>query len=159
MGTSQETAGSQPAREPLHSLVYVSSAVEEVTANKLGYLLQRAKARNLLHGVTGVLLFDAGNFMQYIEGPQAGLAEIYRHIKRDPLHTGIIELCVERNLSRSFGNWAMGARVFNAPELAGSILDDDALEQRLGELRESGNAAATLLRGFWRRGQHLNSVG
>jgi len=159
MGRSQETAGSEPARESLHSLVYVSSAVEEITADKLSHLLRRAKARNLVHGVTGVLLFDAGNFMQYIEGPQAGLAEIYRHIKRDRLHAGIIELSVERNLSRSFGNWALGARVFNAPELAGSILDDGALERRLGELQESGNAAATLLRGFWRRGRHLGSVG
>lgn len=144
--------------EQLHSLVYVSSAVEPVTVEKLAYLLRRAQARNLAHDVTGVLLFDAGNFMQYIEGPREGLVEVYRHIKRDPMHAGIIELCSEQSASRSFADWAMGVRVFNAPDLAGSFLDAPALEQRLAEVPEAGSAGAALLRGFWRRGQHLDRV-
>ncbi len=51
----------------LYNLVYVSSAVRPPTEAELRHLLQRAQERNRTQGVTGVLLFDAGNFMQYIE--------------------------------------------------------------------------------------------
>ena len=98
--------------ESLESLVYVSSAVQAVDDAELLHLLERARVRNTRCEVTGLLLFDAGNFMQYIEGPPNGLSEVYTHIKQDPLHTGLIELCRETPSHRAFGKWAMVARVF-----------------------------------------------
>ena len=51
----------------LESLVYVSSAVRLLNLEEIGYLLRRARERNTEYGITGVLLYVGGNFMQYIE--------------------------------------------------------------------------------------------
>ena len=53
----------------LDSLVYVSSAVKLLRPEEIEYLLTRARERNEEYGITGVLLYIGGNFMQYIEGP------------------------------------------------------------------------------------------
>lgn len=139
----------------LHSLVYVSSATRTPQETDLQHLLQRARERNLQCGVTGVLLFDDGNFMQYIEGPPDGLAEVYRHIERDPLHSGIIELCRQVSGVRLFKDWLMGVRVMNSPQLNGEFLTDSDLESRFNDdmADGAGSASVVLLQGFWLRGR------
>jgi len=143
----------------LHSLVYVSSSARPVTDADLQHLLQRAQKRNGSCGVTGVLLFDAGNFMQYIEGPQEGLSTVYGHIRRDPLHTGIIELCNEAPAARAFEDWAMGAQMLDAAPGEGPWLVDSALEHRFKVGAVATGAAAALLQGFWHRGRRRLSRG
>lgn len=139
---------------PLHSLVYVSSANGDVTDDCLRHLLERAQARNALHAVTGLLLYDSGNFMQYIEGPADGLSIVYGHIQRDPLHTGIIELCWEEPTERAFIGWSMRARVLNAPWVGTPWQNHQDIDDRMATLATEENAGAALLRGFWQRGQH-----
>jgi hypothetical protein len=53
--------------ETLQALTCVSSARGPMTGAGLQNLLQRARANNRREGVTGVLLYADGNFMQYIE--------------------------------------------------------------------------------------------
>lgn len=137
----------------LDSLVYVSTAVESITDDSLSHLLERAQDRNRRCHITGVLLFDSGNFMQYIEGPANGLEEIYGQIVRDPLHSGIIQLCHEHPTARFFSDWAMGIRVVNCPALSEGRWKNDPFEARLGLVPESASAAVALLRGFWNRSQ------
>lgn len=139
--------------ESLESLVYVSSAVQPVNEAQLLHLLERARSRNKRCNVTGLLLFDAGNFMQYIEGPHAGLSEVYERIKRDNLHTGIIELSREQKSHRAFGDWAMAASVF---ELDGQVRDatfDTDHGFNFNTLSTVQGSAGILLRGFWQRNQ------
>ena len=94
--------------------------------------------------------------MQYIEGPREGLDEVYRHIRRDPLHSGIIELCHQEIDERVFEGWSMGVRVMNAPDLEGEWCSDPALEKRFCDeaLGCTGSSASVLLQGFWQRGRH-----
>jgi hypothetical protein len=137
----------------LESLVYVSSAVHSLGDAQLCHLLERARARNQRCGVTGLLMFDAGNFMQYIEGPPAGLFEVYEQIKRDPLHTGLIELCREPISQRAFGDWAMASRVFEPVGNVRSDVFDADQGFSLNALADAHASARILLRGFWQRGQ------
>ena len=138
---------------PLESLVYVSSAVQSVGDAQLLHLLERARLRNTRCEVTGLLLFDAGNFMQYIEGPPSGLSEVYEHIKRDPLHTGLIELCRERPAQRAFGKWAMVARVFEPGGRIRNVISDTDQDFDFNSLSNAHGSAGILLKGFWERSQ------
>ena len=139
--------------ESLESLVYVSSAVQSVSDPDLLHLLERARVRNTRCEVTGLLLFDAGNFMQYIEGPPNGLSEVYAHIKRDPHHTGLIELCRETPSHRAFGKWAMVARVFEPSGHVRNVTSDADQGVNLNSLSHAHGSAGILLKGFWKRSQ------
>ena len=75
----------------LHALVYVSTARHRLSLDEIDHLLERARVRNEREGVTGVLLYNDGNFMQYLEGPAAGMSVVYAAIQRDALHAGLIE--------------------------------------------------------------------
>lgn len=79
----------------LQALVYVSTATHLLTQTEIDYLLDHAQARNSQESITGLLLYNDGNFLQYLEGPPAQLSKIYEIIKADPLHKGIIELLRE----------------------------------------------------------------
>ncbi len=139
--------------ESLESLVYVSSAVQSVSEVRLRHLLERARSRNQRCDVTGLLLFDAGNFMQYIEGPHAGLSEVYEHIKRDDLHTGLIELCREQTSQRAFGDWAMAASVFELGGQRRNVIFETDQGFNFNSLSAAHGSAGILLRGFWQRNQ------
>ncbi|WP_367846661.1 BLUF domain-containing protein [Rhodoferax sp. WC2427] len=92
----------------LLSLVYVSSARLPLGEPALEQLLCKARDRNQQNALTGVLLYNGGNFMQYLEGPAPALQETYRRIARDPLHENVIELLLEPIAERSYSRWDMG---------------------------------------------------
>jgi hypothetical protein len=70
----------------LTAVVYVSSAVDQLSDDNINYLLAKARERNLEHNITCLLLLIGGNFMQYIEGPADELELIYKIIQEDPMH-------------------------------------------------------------------------
>lgn len=76
----------------LHRAVYMSAAAGVLTGFDLDRILLRAKAANPSHGVTGLLLFHEGAFLQAIEGPQAGVTTLMQRIRRDRRHTNLITL-------------------------------------------------------------------
>ena len=84
----------------LHRLIYLSSAVGVLRADELDRILLRSKAWNGGAGITGLLLFHEGSFLQMIEGPTAGVTSLLQKIRRDRRHSGIIMLqsgpCAER---------------------------------------------------------------
>jgi hypothetical protein len=91
--------------------------------------------------------------MQYIEGPPAGLDDVYDHIRKDPLHTGLIELCRETIPHRAFGGWAMAAKVFEVSASGPLAWADSEQAEALQLLGLAHGAAGILLRGFWQRSQ------
>ncbi len=91
----------------LHAIIYVSSAVHVPAPHEIEHLLRRARERNARAGVTGLLLNDAGHFMQYIEGPPEALLPIYDIILADPLHHRIRELMSDSIGEREFDGWTM----------------------------------------------------
>ena len=136
----------------LQALVYVSSAKRLLSADELTHLLECARERNAKEKVTGVLLYSHGKFMQYLEGPAAGLNTVYEVIKADAKHEGIIELVREAIPSREFADWSMAFRDIRAYGMASPPGIDDALSaaRPLGEPADS--AARILLTKFWNKG-------
>lgn len=94
--------------ENLYCIVYVSTASSIMTDNQLQTLLTAAIKFNNLKHVTGVLLYNDGNFFQYIEGAKSALELVYSRIKNSQEHGDIIELLNQEISARVFPNWQMG---------------------------------------------------
>ena len=136
----------------LDSLVYVSSAVRLLNFEEIAYLLKRARERNKEHGITGVLLYIGGNFMQYIEGPKDNLDTIYKIIQKDDKHTGLILVSRETIESRQFGDWSMAFQTKDVEGYVGSSSDRKLIEMILELPNDNPSTARIVLHSFWDRG-------
>jgi hypothetical protein len=95
-------------------LVYVSSAVKPFAESELLELLAKSVENNLNLGLTGMLLYKDGNFMQVLEGEEATVRALYTKIRRDPRHRGLLTLLEGPLKERQFPDWSMGFRNLNA---------------------------------------------
>ena len=133
------------------SLVYVSSAVRPLSLDEIHHLLKRARERNKEYGITGVLLYIGGNFMQYIEGPKDSLDVIYTIIREDEQHTGIILVSREAIGDRQFGDWSMAYQTKDVEGYVGSPSERKLIEMILELPNDNPSTARILLHGFWER--------
>jgi hypothetical protein len=91
----------------LHRIVYMSTAVGVLRAEELDRIYLRAKSSNAGAGITGLLLFYEGAFLQVIEGPTAGVMSLAERIRRDRRHSGLITLEAGPITERGFPEAAM----------------------------------------------------
>ena len=94
----------------ISQIVYVSSASRAFTKPELQALLEEIRQRNTELGVTGMLLYKDGNFMQVLEGEQEVLARLLTIIERDSRHRGFLVLLRASFEERLFPDWSMGFR-------------------------------------------------
>lgn len=130
----------------LQQLIYTSSAVKEFTETQLSFLLLNARKTNQGLGVTGILLHDAGAFLQVLEGEAAAVEALYHRIARDPRHTRVSKVLTLEIATRSFGEWSMAfvATTTIATSLPGY---SDFLQHRNDPTR-AGDLAAKLVLQF-----------
>lgn len=88
-------------------LLYVSRAVDK-DPKAIEGILEAARQHNVAHGITGVLCFGGGIFLQAIEGGRAAVNALYAHIVADPRHSDVVLLHYEEISERRFGGWTMG---------------------------------------------------
>lgn len=91
-------------------LIYSSHAKREMTVQDLEHILAVSRARNALVGITGLLMYRDGKFLQCLEGDAAAVRDTYARILRDPRHHRAVHLMEERAEQRSFPDWAMEFR-------------------------------------------------
>jgi hypothetical protein len=89
-------------------LLYASRAVPAVDHEELIAILKKSKSNNPLLGVTGVLCFSEGIFLQVLEGGRAAVNQLYNRIAADSRHTSVQLLCYEEIGERRFAGWSMG---------------------------------------------------
>ena len=107
-----------PTPMTLIRLIYVSTARREASTAELDDILASAVRHNEADGVTGMLLYSEGGFMQVLEGEEATVEETFRRVERDPRHTDVFVLERTPVAERSFGRWSMGFRRIGATEAA-----------------------------------------
>lgn len=96
--------------EELCALVYLSSCNSSMTDEGLEMLLRQARSDNETNKITGMLIYNDGNFIQYFEGPERKVHELFDNIKDDPRHTSVTRLDSAKIDTRVFGDWWMGYR-------------------------------------------------
>jgi hypothetical protein len=97
-------------------LVYVSSAVRPFSQSELVELLAKSHENNAPLGVTGMLLYKDGNFMQVLEGEEEVVRTLYARIGLDPRHRGLLTILQGPLAERQFLDWSMGFRDLNAAD-------------------------------------------
>jgi hypothetical protein len=97
----------------MYSLTFVSSAVKPFTIEELHELLELCTRNNLRDGITGMMLYKDGNFMQVFEGEQAVVTATYERMVKDTRHSGMITLQEGHLGARQFPGWSMGFKNLN----------------------------------------------
>lgn len=88
-------------------LLYASRAVD-ASPEAIEAILAQSRQYNPANGITGVLCYGGGLFLQCIEGGRAQVNDLYGHIVRDARHKDVTLLCYDEILERRFGGWSMG---------------------------------------------------
>jgi len=89
-------------------LLYASRAVPAIDQEELVAILRKSKTNNPALGVTGVLCFSEGIFLQVLEGGRSPVNKLYQRIASDSRHTDVELLCYEEIGERRFAGWSMG---------------------------------------------------
>lgn len=123
-------------------LLYASRAVD-TTASAIETILATSRQHNPECGITGILCYGGGIFLQAIEGGRMAVSELYGHIQRDPRHKDVVLLHYEEIQERRFGGWTMGQ--VNMSKINASILLKYAEKPVLDPYSVSGRVSLALL--------------
>ncbi len=88
-------------------LLYASRVVDD-SPETIEAILTRSRQFNPSTGITGILCYGGGIFLQAIEGGRNAVSELYGHIQKDARHKDVVLLHYEEISERRFGGWTMG---------------------------------------------------
>ena len=123
-------------------LLYASRAIDAESAGIEGILAQSRQGNPGL-GITGILCYGGGIFLQAIEGGRSAVSDLYGHIQRDPRHKDVVLLHYEDISERRFSGWTMGQ--VNMSKINASILLKYAEKPELDPYSVSGKVSLALL--------------
>ena len=98
---------SQSEETDLHFLVYVSSAVRRLSQAQLLDLLKLSRTNNEARGLTGMLLYRDGLYLQMMEGSRHEITRLLIKLRHDTRHTDIRILKQGVLEKRLFPEWSM----------------------------------------------------
>jgi hypothetical protein len=92
----------------MHRIIYLSSGIKIFSDQEINELLKISRVNNQKNGITGLLLYSDGNFMQILEGEKEAVESTYNKILNDSRHKNIIQIVNESVENRNFSEWKMG---------------------------------------------------
>lgn len=140
MSAHHPAAGDEPRSglagpPPLYNLVYCSRAAAGVNPAVVDQIVATAQRMNPQHGITGMLVFGAGVFFQWLEGPRSSVLALMALIKADARHHDVIQLTASEEVrERVFPDWAM--------ELVGAEHVREVLQDAHGSATDAQSQAA-----------------
>lgn len=102
-----QTANLVSPANVMSSLLYRSIALQPPTDFELGKLIRASQRRNRALGITGMLVYEEGHYLQSLEGPPDAMEEVWTSIRRDPRHCSIEVLKKTLIPGRMFAGWDM----------------------------------------------------
>jgi len=105
----------------MRQLLYVSHTSPDLTVAELDNMLTTSRRNNAMLGITGLLLYIEGGFLQILEGDERPLRELYTRVAADRRHWDV-RLMLDREVpARAFVGWNMGFErpAMDDPETAG----------------------------------------
>lgn len=123
-------------------LLYASRAMDP-SEDAIESILAQSRQFNPTCGITGILCYGGGVFLQAIEGGRGPVNELYSHIVRDLRHKDVVLLHYQEISERRFGGWSMGK--VNMSRINASILLKYAERPELDPYSVSGSVSLALL--------------
>jgi hypothetical protein len=91
-------------------VVCASTASHLLTKAELQEMLEETRETNAKVGITGILLYEGGSFLQVLEGDQDAVMRLASRIKEHHRHKDFQILLRGTSEHRLFPNWSMGFR-------------------------------------------------
>lgn len=101
----------------LYQVLYLSNAQHLLSDDELDVLLDQARSRNAQNGLTGMLVYHDGSFIQILEGEKPVVQKVLNSILNDSRHDNIIVVDEQEISHRSFPDWGMAYKKITQPEL------------------------------------------
>jgi hypothetical protein len=92
----------------MYYIIYLSAAVNLPDENELMSILSVSRRNNALKGLTGILLYGNGQFIQLLEGEKVNVQQTFEKIGDDKRHKGITLVASGEIKSKIFPDWSMG---------------------------------------------------
>ncbi|MEM1087130.1 MAG: BLUF domain-containing protein [Pseudomonadota bacterium] len=94
----------------LERLIYVSEATPGMSDRRIQNIVNISHVHNQLANITGLLVHDAGYFLQILEGEPHEVEATYSRIAKDPRHQNCQLILAQPITQRAFPRWLMGFR-------------------------------------------------
>lgn len=95
----------------LYSICYFSTANASLSDTDFKNLFDNIIKKNAANNITGVLVFDGGNFMQILEGSKIDVIDTYNKIAKDERHHTIIKVAESDYPDRIFAKYDYGFKI------------------------------------------------
>jgi hypothetical protein len=101
-----------------YRLIYTSKASDKFVAADISHIVKSAQAHNKRIGVTGLLMFIEDGFIQYLEGNEEDVLNVYHNIiVKDKRHKNLKIILQGNSLKRDFDSWNMGLKIITNEDL------------------------------------------
>ena len=105
----------------MEQLVYRSIEAHPLGVSGLAKLTLNSGRKNHAKGITGILAYHNGEFVQVLEGDSTILDDLYMKIYADPRHRDVTLLRRHEIKHRDFTEWSMSLIIYENPLARGSI--------------------------------------
>jgi hypothetical protein len=92
----------------IRRLIYLSRATGPITEDDLDQILEASRRNNGAVGISGLLLYHDGTFLQCLEGEKPDVLATLSRIHVDKRHRGIRVILDQEEEHRLFPDWEMG---------------------------------------------------
>ncbi|WP_417411057.1 BLUF domain-containing protein [Hoeflea sp.] len=89
-------------------MLYVSGASAPMSDADIQDILAASRRNNQRDGITGMLLWADGVFIQVLEGEPQMVRSVYRRIQADDRHRNLMLVLEQEADERMFSQWSMG---------------------------------------------------
>lgn len=89
-------------------MLYVSGASTPMSDAEIQNILTASRRNNQRDGITGMLLWADGVFIQVLEGEPQTVRSVYRRIQADDRHRNLMLVLEQEAEKRVFTQWSMG---------------------------------------------------
>ena len=138
----------------MYYLVYSSTATQPISHQQLADILQSSHRNNPPLGITGMLLYCQGKFIQVLEGRRDAVHDLYLKIVKNTLHTNAQVLLEGRLPERNFETWTMGYKALEDTELpALSGFENIDAFFRAAPIDDNSHPALIFLKLFYKKNQ------
>ena len=133
----------------LSRATYLSSASQTFDRSQMHALCEVSRANNREAGITGILLYVDGSFLQVVEGPGRAVEALLARVEQDSRHSGM--MVMERTAARDrfFPDWSMEGRGVEYEDLTALYSPTESFAQVVRRL--SGNSEALVVSTFLRK--------
>ncbi len=97
-------------------LAYISESTQGTGDADVQAIVHVARSYNASRSITGLLIYNAGHYMQFLEGPQDAVLACFEKVRHDRRHHAVHPFFEGSAETRAFAAWTMAYRNFESYE-------------------------------------------